>query len=309
MRKTKFKRLTLEDYLFDIIRVLFLLLILVTTLYPFLNTLAFSFNEGLDAIKGGIYIYPRKFTLENYKEIFREPILVIASINSVLRTVIGILTQLLCNAMMAFVFSRKKFVFKKLFTALYIIPMYFAGGLIPTYILFRSVGLTNNFAVYWLPGLTGFFTILLMRTYMKGIPDSIVESAYLDGASDFTVFIRIILPLSVPLLATFALFIGVGQWNSWMDTLIYNANNPDLTTLQYELMRKISSVNAQNAATNAFQQSALAKHNMLTNNPKSIKSCYDNGSYNSNNNVISIFAKIFCPWFSSRWIKRIGDKI
>jgi len=259
------RKLTLEDFIFDTIKIFFLLFILIITVYPFLNTLAYSFNDGIDSIKTGITIFPRKFTLENYRAIFNDTILVKAFINSVSRTVIAVFSHLLGNAVMGFVLAKKNFVFKKLFTTLYIIPMYFVGGLIPTYILMKTAGLVNNFNVYWIPGITTFYYILLMRTYIKGIPESISESAYLDGASDFLVFTKMILPLSIPLLATLALFIGVEQWNAWMDTLIYNSNDPNLTTLQYELMRKISSINAlNNANTNAFEQSALAKTVTIT---------------------------------------------
>ncbi len=244
---------TILDIFFDFGKIIFLIFTVIITAYPFLNLIAYSFNNGLDAVKPGIHVLPRSFTLENYQYMLSDIILIRAAINSVLRTVLAIITQLFCNALVAFALSKRDFVLRKFYNTMYIIPMYISGGLIPTYFLMRSLGLVGSFHVYWLPVLTTFYFIILMRTYFRTLPASISESAYMDGANDWVIFSRLILPLSLPLLAALTLFIGVGAWNSWMDTLIYNQNYPDLTTLQFELMRKLQSANqALNANVNAF---------------------------------------------------------
>lgn len=251
------KRPGFGDLVFDTLKHLFLLLTLAVTAYPFLNLIAYSLNEGLDAVRPGIHLLPRSFTWENYRYLLNDAVLIRAALNSVLRTLIAIFTQLFCNSMVAYALSKRNFVLRKFYNIMYIIPLYIGGGLIPTYFLLRALGLVGSFHVYWIPGLTAFYYIILMRTYFRNLPLSLSESAYVDGASDWTVFMRIILPLSLPLMAALALFIGVGAWNSWIDTLIYNQNRPELTTLQFELMRRLQSANqAMNANVNAFAVAA-----------------------------------------------------
>ena len=223
---------------FDIVLVIFMLFIVVVTLYPFLNVLAVSLNDATDTVKGGIHIFPRKFTLTNYKEIFSgSSKLPRAFVNSVLRTVVGTATGVLATTMVAFTLSRKDFIFNKFVTMLFIVTMYVGGGLIPEYLVIRRLGLINNFAVYILPGLISAFNVIVVRSFMDGLPTALYESAAIDGANDWVVFRKIVLPLCLPVIATVALFIAVGQWNSWFDTYIYARTNDSLTTLQYELMK------------------------------------------------------------------------
>lgn len=223
---------------FDIILILIMLFIVVITLYPFLNVLAISFNDATDTVKGGIHIWPREFTLQNYKEIFSgSSKLPRAFINSVLRTVIGTVTGVIATTMVAFTLSRREFIFNKFISILFIVTMYVGGGLIPEYLVIRQLGLVNNFAVYILPGLISAFNVIVVRAFMDGLPDALYESASIDGANDWIVFRKIVFPLCMPVIATIALFIAVGQWNSWFDTYIYARTNDSLTTLQYELMK------------------------------------------------------------------------
>ena len=240
---------TRNDIIFDTIKVILLLGICVITLYPFLNTLAVSLNDPLDTIRGGINLVPREFSLINYQDIFRNEFIGIAFRNSVLRTVISAVVQTFCTAMVAYALSRRNFVFRIPIAIIYVVTMYVDGGIIPTYFLFRRLDLINSFHVYWIPGLTTAWNMLIIRTYMRGLPESLVESAKMEGANDFWIFMRIIMPLSIPVLATIALFTSVWQWNFWFDTFIFNSGSIDLTTLQYELMKKIQSANAAIANT------------------------------------------------------------
>ncbi|MCL6663737.1 carbohydrate ABC transporter permease [Paenibacillus sp. FSL H8-0317] len=227
-----------------------MLLVMVVTLYPFLNTIAVSFNNGLDTIRGGIYLWPREWTLQNYVSVFQNPNLTQAAFVSVARTVVGTVVQLFCTAMLAYVLSRKEYMFNKLVTTLFVMTMYFSGGLIPGYMLIKQVGLLNSFWVYIIPGLIGVFNMIVIRTYIQGLSEGLIESAKMDGAGDFRIFMRIVLPLSKPVLATVALFIAVGQWNSWFDSMLYTAGNRNLTTLQYELMKLLSSATSQGGTVN-----------------------------------------------------------
>ncbi|WP_433582813.1 carbohydrate ABC transporter permease [Paenibacillus amylolyticus] len=244
------RKQNLGDSIFSITNGIFMLFVMVVTLYPFLNTIAVSFNNGLDTIRGGIYLWPREWTLQNYVSVFQNPNLTQAAFISVARTVVGTVVQLFCTAMLAYVLSRKEYMFNKLVTTLFVMTMYFSGGLIPGYMLIKQVGLLNSFWVYIIPGLIGVFNMIVIRTYIQGLSEGLIESAKMDGAGDFRIFMRIILPLSKPVLATVALFIAVGQWNSWFDSMLYTAGNRNLTTLQYELMKLLSSATSQGGTVN-----------------------------------------------------------
>src|SRR5690625_4159848 len=226
-----------QDHLFDIVNIIFLTIVMIVTLYPFLNVLAISLNESTDTVRGGIYLWPREWTFDNYMEIAKYDNLVTGFINSVLRTVIGTVVGVFSSAMVAYTLSRSDFQGRRFVSTVIVLTMYFSGGLIPGYMLIRDLGLINSFWVYILPGLVSAFNIIIIRSFMDSLPISLQESAKMDGANDFVIFYRVILPLCKPVLATIALFIAVGQWNSWFDTYLYNSMNENLTTLQYELMK------------------------------------------------------------------------
>lgn len=252
------KRVAISDRLFDIFKWIFLILFTLATLYPILNTLAVAFNDGLDALRGGIYLWPRTFTLDNFKAVLSKQSLLNAAFISVARTVIATLSQLFLTSLLAYILSRKEFIFRTPVTLLFIFTMYLNAGMIPNYMWLNKIGLTNTFWVYILPGMISAFNLLVIRTYIHGIPESLVESAKIDGASHIRIFWSIILPLCKPVLATVALFIAVGQWNSWFDAMLYNGFNEKLSTLQYELMKLLSSVTSQGANANDMQNAAQA---------------------------------------------------
>lgn len=247
------KKKSKEDIIFDTCNFVFLTLFVVITIYPIINTLAVSFNDGIDALRGGIYFWPRKFTLDNYKTVLQRQNLVTGAQVTVLRTVVATVLQLLVTALLAYVLSIKDFVFKKQISFLYVMTMYVNGGLIPTFLLYKNLGLTNNFWVYIIPGAVSAFNMLVLRTYMVGLPDSLIESAQLDGAGHLIIFWKIIAPLCKPVFATIALFIAVYQWNSWFDAMLYNRMSDNLTTAQYELMKLLSSVTNTSASATSMK--------------------------------------------------------
>ena len=245
-----------SDRVFIILNTLFMLFIVTVMLYPFLNTLAISLNNALDSVKGGIYIWPRIFTTYNYQQIFRQNDLVTAFFNSVLRTVLSTVGGLFLCSMVGYVLSRKEFVANKIVTIYFLLTMYVSAGLIPQYFLYRSLSLINNFNVYWVPGLFGAFNVIVIRTYIQGLPDSLVEAARIDGAGEFRTFAQIILPICKPVLATVGLWIAVGNWNDLFSSYIYASSDSKLTTLQYELMKILSSSMAQMSSTDSTAMAA-----------------------------------------------------
>lgn len=247
------RRRSKRDIVYDTLIGIFMVLFLIVTLYPILNTLAISFNDGIDSVRGGIYLWPRVFTLQNYKSVFNNQNLSQAAFISVSRTVIGTVLQVFLTAMLAYVLSRKEFMYKKQLSFIYVLTMYVSGGMIPTYILIKELHLLNNFWVYIIPGLISAFNMIVIRTFINGIPYSLIESAKIDGAGDFRIFIQIILPLCKPVLATVALFVAVGQWNSWFDSMLYCSADNSLTTLQYELMKLLSSTTTQGASAEVMK--------------------------------------------------------
>lgn len=242
---------TKSEKVFDIANFILMGTILIVTLYPFLNVLAISLNDSTDTVRGGIYLWPREFTLENYKTIFQYDGLVQGAKISFARTIIGTILGLLSSSMLAYTLSRPDFRIKKFVSTFLALTMYFSGGLIPGYILMKDLHLIGTFWIYILPMMVSAFNVFVIRSFIDGLPYALQESAKLDGANDLTIYYKVILPLCKPVLATIALFLAVGQWNSWFDTYLYNGSKPELTTLQYELMKVLQSTQQGGSNINA----------------------------------------------------------
>lgn len=256
---------SVESKIFTVINAIFMISFVVITLYPVLNTVAISFNDGIDAVRGGIYLWPRKFAIKNYQTVLAMENLITGAKITVARTVIGTVSALVVNALLAYVVSRKRFLFKSQLSLFWVVTMYVNGGLIPVFLLYRNLGLTGTFWVYVVPGMVSAWNMLVLRTYMLGLPDSLEESAQLDGAGYMTIFVKIISPLCKPVYATVVLFVAVGQWNSWFDAMLYNRMKTEYTTLQYELMKLLSSVMQQSgSAAAASERGAAAAITPLT---------------------------------------------
>ncbi|MGG4221124.1 carbohydrate ABC transporter permease [Paenibacillus jamilae] len=259
---------TRSEKLFDLFNYILMALIVVLTLYPFLNVLAISLNNSTDTVRGGIYIWPRQFTLENYKTIFQYDGLLRGLQISILRTVVGTVLGLICASMLAFTLSRVDFRARKFISTFLALTMYFSGGMVPVFILMRDLHLLGTFWVYIFPGLISAFNVFVIRSFMDGLPYALQESAKLDGANDFTIYLKVILPLCKPVLATIALFLAVNQWNAWFDTYLYNGTAAQWTTLQFELMKILQST--QQGGANMANSNDMAKQ-MAQISPESIK--------------------------------------
>lgn len=233
MKKRKLSDICIKAFVF-----VFLFLLCVVCLYPFLNQLAISFNEGRDSAQGGITIFPRKPTLENYKTLFNDPGYVGAAVITISRSIIATVLHILVIFSAAYALTRKGLRGRKLITTILALPMYLQAGLIPMYILYRNLGLINNYWVYILPFCFSFYNMVIVRSFIQEIPEALEESALIDGANEIKILFKVILPLSFPVLATIALWSLVGQWNDWTTTLYY-VTNKELYPLQYVMMRVI----------------------------------------------------------------------
>ncbi len=250
--QTARRKTLLSNLIFDVIIYLTLIFVVIVTVYPFWNTLALSFNDGLDSLKGGITFFPRKFTIKNYSNLFETDYIFKAGLISVSRTILQTVLNVFCTSMLAYSLSRKEFVLKKSLTAVIVISMYVNAGLIPGYMLTKKLGLLNNYLVYIIPNLIDAFNFILVRTYINGLPDSFVESARIDGANEFKIFLQIIMPLIIPSIAMTCLFVAVNAWNSWFDTYLYTSGKQNLHSLQYVLMSFLQASQQQsNSASNA----------------------------------------------------------
>lgn len=231
---------------FTIINTVLMLVLAFITLYPIWYTLILAFNDAKDAQLGGIYWLPRKFSIESFQKVFEEDIIIQAFIISILRTIIGTVTHLLFTAMTAYAWSKKHLIGRNFYLALGTFTMFFAGGLIPGFINFKNLGLIDNFMVYIIPTMFNFFNLIIFTSFFRSIPASLEESAFIDGAHEGIIFTKIILPLSGPVLATIALFVGVWHWNDFFMGVIY-VNSRNLEPVQTYLYRVITSGSANTA--------------------------------------------------------------
>jgi len=228
----KLKKLTPGTILIYLILSLFSLSIVVA----FLHLLSISFSPSHIATQGGLHLWPKEFTLSNYNEVFKNKFIWTGYKNTILITVIGTIVKLCFTAMGAYVLSKKYFPHRDLWTFFIVFTMFFSGGLIPSYLLNKNLGLMNNMLVLFLPSLISAYNLVIMRNFFQGLPEEIEESAMIDGAGRFKIFYAIVLPMSKPILATVGLWLAVGHWNSWYDVLMYITDESKFT-LQIVLRR------------------------------------------------------------------------
>lgn len=255
MRQAFYIKRTVAGTIFDILNGIFMTIFVILMVYPFINLLALSFNDGMDAVKGGIYLWPRKFSLASYEYMLNNPKLIRGTTVSVMRVVVGTLTGVLGSALLGYIVSCRHFVGRRFMRVLFIITMYFGGGLIPYYLLMLRLGLNNTFHVYWIPGIFSAYYMLLIASYIQNIPESLFESARMDGASELRVFLQIVVPISVPVLACISVYIGVGQWNSWFDVSLFSKDGK-WDNLQIILNRLL---NQAAALENIMEQQRLSE--------------------------------------------------
>ncbi|MDL2233492.1 carbohydrate ABC transporter permease [Ruminococcaceae bacterium OttesenSCG-928-L11] len=215
---------------------LFIIGLCIITLYPFIYVFCYSISDGAAAAATVITVYPVGPTLENYTAVFNDKNLVNAFIVSVSRTVLGTLCTLFVTMLAAYALSKPNLVAKKFIMWFFMITMYFNAGMLPNFVLMTKLNLLNNFLVYLLPVMFSTYYMIIFKSFFEQIPSSLLESAVLDGASEFVVFTQIVIPSSTAVIATIALFAGVWQWNAYFDGILY-VSEPSLQPLQTLMYR------------------------------------------------------------------------
>ncbi|HJC22081.1 MAG TPA: carbohydrate ABC transporter permease [Candidatus Eisenbergiella merdavium] len=228
-----------ENVIFDGIVWSLLILIFIVIAYPFYYVVIASFNDGYDFMKGGIYFFPRKFTLYNYVSLLSQEKWIRAFQVSFFRTVLGTCLTVLATCLVSYALSRKELAGGKVYRFLVIFAMYVSGGLIPYYITLRNLQLLNTVWVYIIPSMLNLFFIMVGINFFASIPISLIESAKLDGASEFRIFFSIVRPVSTLFIATLALFSAVNQWSAWLDSAYY-VNSESLRTVAYRMLTEIN---------------------------------------------------------------------
>ncbi|MEK8130482.1 carbohydrate ABC transporter permease [Paenibacillus filicis] len=255
------KRRTVAEAAFDLGNNLFMLLICFLTLYPIWYVIVNSFNDGKDAMLGNLYWWPRVFSLDSYKAVFDNNSIMLAMGVTVAKTVIGTAVHVFFTAMVAYALSNRELLGRKLYMTLGTITLFFGGGLIPSYLLIRNLGLLDSFWVYILPAAFSFYDLIIFMAFFREIPAGLEEAAQIDGANEFKIFMSIILRVSMPVVATIALFHGVYQWNDYFAGVIY-INNPDLQPIQtflYRIVAESSSNQMVSAMAGSIQKSVTSQ--------------------------------------------------
>lgn len=256
---------TTFDRLFDAANYVLMTIVGIFMFFPFLYIASYSLSES-SKLPQGLLMFPAGFTLEAYARAFEDPAIFHSILISVGRTLLGPVVMIFVSSMASYCLTRDDFIAVRFWRKFFVFTMYFTSGLIPLYVLIVQLNLSKSFWVYIVTTAVSVFNMILIKTFIESLPDSLEEAAVVDGANDLTVFWRIIFPLCLPVIAAVVLFSAVGQWNSFIDTQLYNAMNPELFTLQYVLYQTLS--NANNAT---LMQSGAMNNSANTVTPEGLK--------------------------------------
>jgi len=214
------------------------------TLFPFINIIAVSFSSSRAINAAEVFMWPIEFNVDAYANLIRDGQLFVAMRNTVLLTVVGTAFNMAVTVMAAYPLSKARLRGRNVMLMAVLFTMLFSGGLIPNFLLVSALGLVNTYWALWLPGLMSAYNMFVMKTFFEGLPEELEESAAMDGAKDWTVLWRIVLPLSKPVLAALSLFYAVGWWNAYMNVLIY-IRSTDKVSLMVKLYQMISLVSPE----------------------------------------------------------------
>lgn len=228
--------------IFDFCNAAFMILFCITIVFPMWDVIVRSFSIPTDISLSKLNLFPRHITLSAYEYCLGNRNIFHSVLVSFSRTIIGTLIHLCVVSLAAYALTREELPFRKIIQIYFIIPMFIGAGTIPNYLNMKDLGLINNFWVYVLPSAFSLYNCIIMRNFFYSIDKGLEESASIDGASQFRIFLNIILPLSKPVIATVALWQMVGQWNSWFDNMMYNLQSENLLTLQYLLRKMLNTV-------------------------------------------------------------------
>ncbi|MNO58367.1 L-arabinose transport system permease protein AraQ [compost metagenome] len=251
------------DHIFKFFVYLILILVLLVTFLPFWNILVLSLNAAEDTVRGGVYLWPRDLTFDSYNQILKDSEIMNGLWVTIKRTVIGAPLSVLVITMLAYPLSRQNLLGRKGWNLYFVFTMYFGGGLIPYYMVLKALNMIDTFSVFILPGLMNVFYMIIVRTFMEGLPGEIEESAKVDGANDITIFFKIVLPLTTPVLATVGLFQAISHWNSWFDSYAFTYSS-DLKTLQAVLVKILSQFQTGGMVSQSQMLANSAKRNAVS---------------------------------------------
>ena len=224
---------------FDWINYFIMMILAFVMIYPLWYCIAGSLNEGMDYLRGGVFLWPRKWTFANYKAVFLDKAILNAFGITILKCLIGTVTSVLCTAMAAYAITRPNLKLKRIYIPFIMLTMFFSGGLIPYFVLIVDLNLYDSFLVYIIPTMFSAYNMIIIQSFMRELSGELIESAKLDGAGEYRIFFQMILPLSKPVLATIALFTVVTHWNSYFDSMMYTSSQ-ELQTIQLFLKKVIT---------------------------------------------------------------------
>jgi putative aldouronate transport system permease protein len=257
--KVRRRKKVKHDTAFDYVNIALLVVLALLCLYPMWFVIVGSFNKGYDYLKGGVYFWPRTFTWANYAVVLADNRIWQGLLMTVIRCLIGPVLHIFLCSLVAYGMSRKELHGKKFFNIFGLITMFFSGGLVPFYVLCKMLGMLNTFAMYILPGAYSVYNMILIRSFIKGIPEELHEAAVLDGAGEFRIYFTMIIPLSMPILMTVLLWGILGHWNDYTTTMFYTPSNRNIYTLQYILMLIIQEGNVQSNVGSAVSGEAASE--------------------------------------------------
>ena len=262
-KKNNIIKRTLGEKIFDTFNVIFLGLICFTFIYPFWYLFATSIADSSKQAMSQIWFLPQYFSLDSYKNVLSSKFVYLGFMWSIIRTVLGTAVALLLSYHFAYALSKRYLPNRNFWTLILVFTMFFSGGMVPNFLLIKDLGMMNSIWSLILPGCISAYNITIMRNFLMSIPDSLEESAHIDGANDLTILYRIFVPLSMPILATVGLWDAVGHWNAWFDAMIY-ITTPEKQVLQVTLRRIV--LEGSNSLVNLYGEEV-----QVTMTPETIK--------------------------------------
>lgn len=234
--KYKIRRST-GDMVFDVINYTLLVLVLIIVIYPLWFVVIASFSDSRAVLNGEVWLWPKDFQVDAYVRVFKDSRIMRGYANTIFYTLAGTTLNIIGTVIAAYPLSRKDFVGRNVIMMLLAFTMYFSGGLIPTYLIYKQLHIVNTVWVMILPGMVSVYNLIIVRTFFQGIPFELQEAAFIDGANNFAILTKVIVPLSKPVLAVMVIFYGVGHWNEFFNALVF-LSKKELAPLQL-VMRDI----------------------------------------------------------------------
>ncbi|PAD81656.1 sugar ABC transporter permease [Niallia circulans] len=253
------KRESVRDKVLVVVNYTLLAIIACLMIYPLIYVLSASFSNPARTVLGDIWLFPKELTVDLYVKVFQNEKILIGYRNTIIYTVFGTFINLLFSVMIAYPLSRKDFYGRNMITVFIMITMFFSGGMIPTYLLVKDLGMLDTIWAIVLPGAVSVYNVIIMRTFFQSIPNELHEAASIDGCGNISFLLKIVMPLSMPIIAVMTLFYGVGHWNAYFDSLIY-LNDESKFPLQLYLRQML--IQEDMSGMSSASDNAISEHLM-----------------------------------------------